>query len=169
MVQLTCCGCQGVALDYHCGLLQGRKNGSVKIWGEAGKDRDDFSWLLCTNRQAHEQEKLMLTQIIAGDSLLLLGRKVHEARALWNIPQCCGCPMSKDSPQKTTNGICKVRTWVYVHNVSVLLLSLCIRGVVTKYGFQVSSILTSTNVQNFKYHKPLFGWKWTMCLKDDQH
>jgi len=89
-------------------MFQGRKNGSIKIWGEAGKDRDEFSWLLCTNRQAHEQEKLMLTQIIAGDSLLQLGKKVHDVRALCCIPQYCGCPMSKENPLKSTNGICKV-------------------------------------------------------------
>lgn len=50
----------------------------------------------------------MLTQIIAGDSLLQLGRKVHDVRALCCIPQYCGCPMSKDIPHKSTNGICKV-------------------------------------------------------------
>lgn len=94
-------------------MFQGRKNGSIKIWGEAGKDRDEFSWLLCTNRQAHEQEKLMLTQIIAGDSLLQLGKKVHDVRALCCIPQYCGCPMSKENPLKSTNGICKVISIYY--------------------------------------------------------
>ena len=49
----------------------------------------------------------MLTQIIAGDSLQILGRRTHEARALWGIPQYCGCPMSKEQPSKLTNGICK--------------------------------------------------------------
>ena len=50
----------------------------------------------------------MLTQIIAGDSLLQLGKKVHDVRALCDIPQYCGCPMSKEIPHKSTNGICKV-------------------------------------------------------------
>jgi len=50
----------------------------------------------------------MLTQIIAGDSLLQLGKKVHEVRALCCIPQYCGCLMSKENPLKSTNGICKV-------------------------------------------------------------
>lgn len=44
----------------------------------------------------------MLTQIIAGDSLHKLGRRTHEFRELWGIPQFCGCPMSKDS--KSING-----------------------------------------------------------------
>lgn len=82
--------------------MQGRKNGTVKIWGEPSqKDRDDFSWLLCTNRQPHEQEKLMLTQIIAGDSLLKLGKLVHEVRELWTIEQYCGCAMSKEVSLKS--------------------------------------------------------------------
>lgn len=68
----------------------------MKIWGETGKDRDEYSWLLCTNRQAHEQEKLMLTQIIADNCLLRLGKMVHEVRELWNIEQFCDCPMSKE-------------------------------------------------------------------------
>lgn len=89
----------------YCFLLQGRKVGNIKIWGESRKDKDDCGWLLCTNRQAHEQEKLMLTQIIAGDSLVKLGKRVHEFRDLWNIPQYCGCPLSKDT--KSLNGAYK--------------------------------------------------------------
>lgn len=87
--------------------MQGRKSGSVKIWGEINRERDDFSWLLCTNRAAHEQDRLMLTQIIAGDALMVLGRKTHEVRALWGVPQYCGCPMSKEIVAKPNNGFCK--------------------------------------------------------------
>lgn len=72
---------------------------------ESGKDRDDFMWLLCTNRSSHEQEKLMLTQIIADDCLLKLGKMVHEMRELWGIEQFCGCPSSKES--KINNVECK--------------------------------------------------------------
>nr|CAD7451504.1 unnamed protein product [Timema bartmani] len=89
----------------HC--PKGRKQGSTKQWGDSGKDRDQFSWLLCTNRQSHEQEKLMLTQIIAGDSLLQLGHKTHEVRTALGIPQYCGCPVSKEAPLVNINGICK--------------------------------------------------------------
>lgn len=59
--------------------------------------------MLCTNRSAHEQEKLMLTQIIAGDSLLKLGKKVHEMRELWQIEQYCACPLAKEVTQKANN------------------------------------------------------------------
>lgn len=76
------------------------------MWSEPSKDRDDFSWLFCT-RGPHDQEKLMLTQIIAGNSLDVLGKQAHEMRALWDIPQYCGCPMSKDPPPKAMKGVCK--------------------------------------------------------------
>ncbi|XP_024888225.1 probable JmjC domain-containing histone demethylation protein 2C isoform X3 [Temnothorax curvispinosus] len=103
-VREMCDVCETTLFNYHwacgkCGFVvcidcyKGRKNGTVKIWGESGKDRDDFSWLLCTNRQVHEPERLMLTQIIAGDSLLRLGQRLHECRAEWGIPQHCACSL----------------------------------------------------------------------------
>ncbi|XP_045460548.1 lysine-specific demethylase 3A-like isoform X3 [Harmonia axyridis] len=106
-VREMCDVCETTLFNFHwacgkCGFVvcldcyKGRKNGTLKIWGETGKDRDEYSWLLCTNRQAHEQEKLMLTQIIADNCLLRLGRMVHEVRELWNIEQYCECPMSKE-------------------------------------------------------------------------
>ncbi|EEB18344.1 JmjC domain-containing histone demethylation protein 2B, putative [Pediculus humanus corporis] len=114
-VREMCDVCETTLFNFHwacgkCGFVvcldcyKGRKNGTVKVWGEPGRDRDDFSWLQCTNRQAHEQEKLMLTQIIAGDSLMTLGRKLHEVRSLYNISQYCDCPMSKELK---SNGISK--------------------------------------------------------------
>lgn len=54
---------------------------------------------------AHEQDKLMLTQIIADDSLAKLGRMVHEMRELWNIEQYCACAMSKE--KNSSNGASK--------------------------------------------------------------
>ncbi|KZC07767.1 Lysine-specific demethylase 3B [Dufourea novaeangliae] len=103
-VREMCDVCETTLFNYHwacgkCGFVvcidcyKGRKNGTIKIWGESGKDRDDFSWLLCTNRQVHEPERLMLTQIIAGDSLVRLGQRLHECRGEWGIPQHCGCSL----------------------------------------------------------------------------
>lgn len=48
---------------------------------------DDFSWLLYTNRSAHDQDqaRLMLTQIIAGTFLDMLGKQVHELCGLFMI------------------------------------------------------------------------------------
>ncbi|XP_023290745.1 lysine-specific demethylase 3A isoform X2 [Orussus abietinus] len=107
-VREMCDVCETTLFNYHwacakCGFVvcidcyKGRKNGTIKIWGESGKDRDDFSWLLCTNRQAHEPERLMLTQIIAGDSLLRLGQRLHECRSEWGIPQHCACSLATPS------------------------------------------------------------------------
>ncbi|VEN64471.1 unnamed protein product [Callosobruchus maculatus] len=113
-VREMCDVCETTLFNFHwacgkCGFVvcidcyKSRKKGTIKVWGEPGKDRDEFSWLLCTNRQPHEQEKLMLTQIIAGDSLTKLGKMVHEIRDLWNIEQYCSCPMSKEVQQKSNN------------------------------------------------------------------
>ncbi|KAG5888935.1 hypothetical protein JTB14_006303 [Gonioctena quinquepunctata] len=113
-VREMCDVCETTLFNFHwacgkCGFVvcidcyKSRKKGAMKVWGEPGKDRDEYSWLLCTNRQAHEQEKLMLTQIIAGDSLAKLGKLVHEMRELWNIEQFCCCPMSKEATSSKNN------------------------------------------------------------------
>ncbi|XP_076257984.1 lysine demethylase 3 isoform X2 [Rhynchophorus ferrugineus] len=111
-VREMCDVCETTLFNYHwtcnkCGFVicldcyKSRKTGAVKALSEPGKDRDEFMWLLCTNRSSHEQEKLMLTQIIADDCLLKLGHMVHEMRDLWGIEQFCGCPQSKEV--KVTN------------------------------------------------------------------
>ncbi|XP_023311015.1 probable JmjC domain-containing histone demethylation protein 2C isoform X3 [Anoplophora glabripennis] len=113
-VREMCDVCETTLFNFHwacnkCGFVvcidcyKSRKKGAIKVWGEPGKDRDEYSWLLCTNRQAHEQEKLMLTQIIAGESLMKLGKMVHEMRELWNIEQYCACPTSKEVTLKPNN------------------------------------------------------------------
>ncbi|XP_046625209.1 probable JmjC domain-containing histone demethylation protein 2C isoform X2 [Neodiprion virginianus] len=112
-VREMCDVCETTLFNFHwacakCGFVvcidcyKGRKNGTIKIWGESGKDRDDFSWLLCTNRQVHEPERLMLTQIIAGDSLSRLGSRLHESRCEWGIPQHCSCSLATSSPVNET-------------------------------------------------------------------
>ncbi|XP_068210806.1 lysine-specific demethylase 3A [Palaemon carinicauda] len=125
-VREMCDVCETTLFNIHwacskCGFVvcidcyKGRKNGTVKVWDEGGsKDRDEYSWLLCATRLAHEQDKLMLTQIISGNALLDLGNKVHEVRHQWNIPQYCECPEAKkykdQAPQddkKKVNGVNK--------------------------------------------------------------
>ncbi|KAK0086395.1 hypothetical protein PV325_003271 [Microctonus aethiopoides] len=112
-VREMCDVCETTLFNYHwvcakCGFavcidcFKGRKNGTIKIWGESGKDRDDFSWLLCTNRHAHAPERLMLTQIIAGDSLPQLGQRLHEVRSEWGIPQHCSCSIVSTTPMNET-------------------------------------------------------------------
>lgn len=137
-------------------MLQGRKLGSVKIWGESRKDRDDCSWLLCTNRQAHEQERLMLTQIIAGDSLVNLGRKVHEYRDLWGIPQYCGCPLTKDLKQ--SNGAYK--------DIIKGLLKAELNGIKTeKKDDDDKSLLNGANVKDEK--KSPLSWLADVALSNE--
>lgn len=102
---------------YKCGFVvcidcyKARKNGTVKEEDQPPKDRDEFQWLLCSNRQAHDQEKLMLTQIIAGNALWDVGQLLHEVRRRWTIPSYCVCVrdsnQDKDANHKKGNGICK--------------------------------------------------------------
>lgn len=98
-----CDVCETTLFNYHwacskCGFAvcidcyKARKCGRNRDWhSEALTDRDEFSWLLCTNRNPHKQHRLMLTQVIAGDSLTKLCDRVHSDRELWEIPQRCDC------------------------------------------------------------------------------
>lgn len=111
-VREMCDVCETTLFNYHwacakCGFAvcidcyKGRKAGKIRLWAELGKDRDDFSWLLCTNRQGHEQDKLMLTQIIASDCLTRLGQDMHRERERWGLTRC-SCsgsqPRGRNSP-----------------------------------------------------------------------
>ena len=52
-------------------------------------------WLTCSaNRQSHEPDKLMITQIIPSDALWVLGRMIHEVRDKWDIKAKCPCGLS---------------------------------------------------------------------------
>lgn len=116
----------------------------MKIWGEPSqKDRDDFSWLLCTNRQAHEQEKLMLTQIIAGDSLLKLGRLVHEMRELWGIEQFCGCGMIKEINQKCNGARKEIIKSILMSETNGIKKEI-------KEEFDIKSLVNGTSIKDEK-------------------
>lgn len=41
-------------------------------------DKDKYSWLLCTNKNQHDLDKLMLTQIVTGDALEELDKKLNN-------------------------------------------------------------------------------------------
>uniref|UniRef100_A0A8D9C1A0 Lysine-specific demethylase 3B n=2 Tax=Cacopsylla melanoneura TaxID=428564 RepID=A0A8D9C1A0_9HEMI len=95
-VREMCDVCETTLFNFHwacskCGFVvcidcyRDRKTGCTKVWGDGGRDRDEASWLLCNNRQPHEQEKLMLTQIIAGNCLQTLGNKMNEYKIANNI------------------------------------------------------------------------------------
>merc|ERR1719410_2222215 len=40
--------------------------------------KDKHSWLLCTNKSQHDLDKLMLTQIVTGDALEELDKKLNN-------------------------------------------------------------------------------------------
>ncbi|ALC47088.1 JHDM2, partial [Drosophila busckii] len=91
----TCNKCGfGVCIDCYKDRKQGLQN---KRRVETERGQDEYHWLLCTDedQQQHTLSNLMLTQIIAGGALNVLGRLMHEARALWQVPQVCGCLLSK--------------------------------------------------------------------------
>ena len=41
-------------------------------------DKDKYFWLLCTNKSQHDLDKLMLTQIVTGDALEELDKKLNN-------------------------------------------------------------------------------------------
>ncbi|EEC07701.1 jumonji domain-containing protein, putative, partial [Ixodes scapularis] len=103
-VREMCDVCETTLFNIHwvchkCGFVvcidcyKAKKNGTLK--GELSElsnlGRDEFQWLLCANRQPHEQDKLMMTQIIAGSALWDVGQDLHRIRHEWNIPAYCGC------------------------------------------------------------------------------
>lgn len=92
----TCRKCGfGVCIDCYKDRKEGLQN---KRRVEAQRGYDAYHWLLCTDsdkQQQHTLPELMLTQIIAGDALNVLGRLLHEVRTLWQVPQVCGCLLSK--------------------------------------------------------------------------
>jgi len=63
-------------------------------------------WLTCSaNKQPHEPEKLMITQIIPSDVLWVLGRMIHEVREKWRISANCPCGRSTTSTITPKNGV----------------------------------------------------------------
>lgn len=56
------------------------------------REKDTFLWMTCNNKQNHEVDKLMLTQIVAGDSMNQVSSNLHEMCTFLNINLECGCP-----------------------------------------------------------------------------
>lgn len=87
----TCEKCGfGVCLDCY----RDRKYKKIQKTDRPAKGLDEYGWLACNSREAHEMIKLMLTQIIPGNALNFLAQRLHQACKLWKIPQKCGCSLS---------------------------------------------------------------------------
>ncbi|XP_075144805.1 lysine demethylase 3 [Haematobia irritans] len=98
----TCDKCGfGVCLDCFKDRKEGTPVRKIQPGEKPQKGRDECYWLLCSGGVIHHMKDLMLTQIIAGDALNVLGRLLHDVRRLWQIPQLCGCLLSQ---QELPNG-----------------------------------------------------------------
>lgn len=106
-----------VCLDCYKVRLRALQNDSS---GEGeGEENDPYNgvqqeeqrdWLTCSaNRQQHEPDKLMLTQIIPGDALWEVGKLIHDMKRKWNIPCKCSCAQS-NSKLVQKNGLNQVNT-----------------------------------------------------------
>lgn len=106
----TCDKCGfGVCLDCFKDRKEQRSCRKRRTGDKTQRGHDEFHWMLCTattpTHQKHELRDLMLTQIIASDALNVLGRLLHDIRAMWQVPQMCGCLLSKqDLPPGTELG-----------------------------------------------------------------
>ncbi|XP_054081690.1 lysine-specific demethylase 3A isoform X5 [Zeugodacus cucurbitae] len=106
----TCDKCGfGVCLDCFKDRKEQRSCRKRRTGDKTQRGHDEFHWMLCTattsTHQKHELRDLMLTQIIASDALNVLGRLLHDIRAMWQVPQMCGCLLSKqDLPADTELG-----------------------------------------------------------------
>ncbi|GFT80129.1 lysine-specific demethylase 3A [Nephila pilipes] len=68
---------------------------------ELPRDRDQFKWLLCTMRQSHQQDSLVMTQIIPGNALNIMKDLLHKVRSRLGIPSYCKCnPQTVSTPDK---------------------------------------------------------------------
>ena len=100
-VHWVCSKC-GFAVCMDC--YRGRQEGTARTGGEPGRDRDRFQWMLCSSRQPHDQQRLMLTQIVTGDALSYLGGRVHEARRRAGMALACRCEAACRLEQSETAG-----------------------------------------------------------------
>ncbi|XP_026816399.1 lysine-specific demethylase 3A-like isoform X3 [Rhopalosiphum maidis] len=108
-VREMCDVCLTTIFNYHwacakCGFgvcidcVKARLNGSSESPNAAImtkkdlRERDTFTWMTCNSKHNHDVERLMLTQIVASDSMDVVFSDLHRISTLWNISIECGCP-----------------------------------------------------------------------------
>nr|XP_040574654.1 probable JmjC domain-containing histone demethylation protein 2C [Lepeophtheirus salmonis] len=112
-VREMCDVCDATLFNFHwacskCGFVVcvdcylNRKNDIVRTWGENDKEQDKYSWLLCTNRQGHELDKLVLTQIVAGEALTRLESLLNNSSVTKNGGMF---PIRKDAHSQDTEDL----------------------------------------------------------------
>lgn len=92
------CVCCGFSVCLDC--YKDRKDVNIRIWPVDKQDyeeRDAYFWYKCTNKEQHDIRELMLTQIIAGDALEILNKRLHEVCQQWGITQNCGCSLNNSN------------------------------------------------------------------------
>uniref|UniRef100_A0A182JNM9 [histone H3]-dimethyl-L-lysine(9) demethylase n=1 Tax=Anopheles christyi TaxID=43041 RepID=A0A182JNM9_9DIPT len=111
-VREMCDVCQTTLFNHHwvcstCGFVvcidcyKYRKNGIIAVESTA-KDKDTNGWLLCSgSKEPHDQQRLLLTQIIPSKCLYTLVRQMHGICALLEIPLNCDCPLMREPALRT--------------------------------------------------------------------
>ena len=66
-------------------------------------DKDKYFWLLCTNKSQHDLDKLMLTQIVAGDALEELDKKLNNCGVKFRLANKLNNGSSQKSSKQNGN------------------------------------------------------------------
>lgn len=83
------------------------------------RERDTFTWMTCNSKHNHDIERLMLTQIVARDSMDVVFSDLHKVSTLWNLAIECGCP-DHPFPEIPVNIYCDLKferffiRWLYI-------------------------------------------------------
>jgi hypothetical protein len=105
-VRDMCDVCKTTIFNYHwtcgrCGIFfcldcyQYRRTGLVKDedkrinFYDDEDEVDEFGWPMCNNSQPHQMERLLMAQILPGDALVEMAKKLHQLRIKWNLTQFC--------------------------------------------------------------------------------
>ncbi|XP_054716696.1 lysine-specific demethylase 3B-like [Uloborus diversus] len=103
------CPICGLAVCIDCYKMRKQGIRSIEDEEDRPRNRDEYKWLLCTQKELHVQENMVMAQIIPGQALWIMRDLLHKARDQWNVPAYCKCvPQEADSAGKSiTTGICK--------------------------------------------------------------